>query len=98
VVRVKIFQKNQGVGNPTLKKLGITTLINFKDTRASFITNAMDNNERMSYIQKQVGHTTTRMVVDHYYRHVPAPMMGPNLKTLGILPGFYQSKAAMNCK
>jgi len=34
-------------------------------TRASFITNALDENERMSFIQMQVGHMTTRMIVDH---------------------------------
>jgi integrase len=46
----------------------------------SYITNALDRNERMSFIQKQVGHTTTRMIVDHYYRHVPAPDDGDRLE------------------
>jgi len=46
----------------------------------SYITNALDRNERMSFIQKQVGHTTTRMIVDHYYRHVPAPGDGNRLE------------------
>jgi len=50
---------NRCVINPTLKKLGITSPISIKDTRASFITNALDQNERMSFVQKQVGHTTT---------------------------------------
>lgn len=71
---------NNCVINPTLKKMGITTHISMKDTRASFITNALDENERMSFIQKQVGHTTTRMIVDHYYRHTPAPDDGNNLE------------------
>ena len=53
--------------------------ISIKDTRASFITNALDENERLSYIQKQVGHTTTRMIVDHDYRHTPAPDDGGRL-------------------
>jgi integrase len=48
--------------------------------RTSYITNALDRNERMSFIQKQVGHTTTRMIVDHYYRHVPAPDDGNRLE------------------
>ncbi len=48
--------------------------------RSSYITNALDRNERMSFIQKQVGHTTTRMIVDHYYRHVPAPDDGDRLE------------------
>lgn len=34
-----------------------------EDTRASFIINALVENERMSFIQKQVGHITTRMIV-----------------------------------
>jgi integrase len=59
-------------------------------TRASQIANALDQNERMSLIQKQVGHTTTRMIVDHYYRHVPAPDDGNRLEdawnSTSILP------------
>ena len=58
---------NRLVIRPTLKKAGIDQRISIKDTRASFITNALDENERLSFIQKQVGHTTTRMIVDHYY-------------------------------
>jgi integrase len=34
----------------------------------------------MSFVQKQVGHTTTRMIVDHYYRYVPAPDDGAKLE------------------
>jgi integrase len=59
-------------------------------TSASNITNALDQNERMSFIQKQVGHATTRMIVDHYYRHVPAPDDGSRLEdawnSTSILP------------
>jgi integrase len=81
---------NRCVINPTLKKMGIEAHISIKDTRASFITNAMDNNERMSYVQKQVGHATTRMIVDHYYRYVPAPDDGAKLEnawnSTSILP------------
>ena len=44
----------------------------------------------MSFIQKQAGHTTTRMIVDHYYRYVPASDDGSRLenawKTTSILP------------
>ncbi|MBC2711129.1 MAG: site-specific integrase [Desulfosarcina sp.] len=81
---------NRLVIKPTLESLGISTAISIKDTRASFITNALDQNERMSYVQKQVGHTTTRMIVDHYYRYVPAPDDGAKLenawKSTSILP------------
>jgi len=82
---------NNCVINPILEKLGITTAISIKDTRTSFITNALDQNERLSYIQKQVGHTNTRMIVDHYYRYVPAPDDGTKLEnawnSTRILPG-----------
>jgi integrase len=81
---------NRLVVKPTLTKMGISYNISIKDTRASFITNALDQNERMSYIQKQVGHTTTRMIVDHYYRYVPAPDDGAKLEnawnSTSILP------------
>lgn len=90
---------NRCVINPTLKKLGFTTPISIKDTRASFITNAMDNHERMSYVQKQVGHATTRMLVNHYYKYVPAPDDGAKLEnawnSTRILPeqGMSESEA-----
>jgi integrase len=71
---------NNAVIKRTLKKVGITTPISIKDTRASFITNALDENERMSFILKQVGHATTRMIVDHYYRYTPAPDDGSRLE------------------
>ena len=72
---------NRLVVKKTLAKMGVSNNISMKDTRASFITNALDQNERMSYVQKQVGHTTTRMIVDHYYRYVPAPEDGAKLET-----------------
>jgi integrase len=81
---------NRTVITPALKKMRATTHISARDTRASYITNALDQNERMSFIQKQVGHTTTRMIVDHYYRHVPAPDDGNRLEdawnSTSILP------------
>lgn len=33
-----------------------------------------------SFIQKQVGHATTRMIVDHYYRYTPASDDGSRLE------------------
>ena len=71
---------NQKVFKPTLKKIGIDRSISLKDTRASYITNAMDKNERMSFIQKQVGHTTSDMIVRHYYRYTPAHDDGSRLE------------------
>jgi len=46
----------------------------------SYITNALNENKRMSFVQKQVGHATTRMIMDHYYRHTPAPDDGSRLE------------------
>jgi integrase len=71
---------NNSVLKTTLKKIGLDTQISIKDTRASYITNALDQNERMSFVQSQVGHTTTRMIVDHYYRHIPAPDDGTHME------------------
>jgi hypothetical protein len=34
----------------------------------------------MAFVQRQVGHTTTRMIVDHYYRDTPAPDDGSHLE------------------
>ncbi len=55
---------NIHVFKPTLEKAGLATNRSCKDTRASYITNSLDNNERMGFIQKQVGHSTTKMIVD----------------------------------
>lgn len=71
---------NTAVIKPTLEKLGITAPITIKDTRVSFITNSLDQNERLGFIQKQVGHSSTRMIVDHYYRHIPTTNDGTNLE------------------
>lgn len=81
---------NNTVIKPALTKLKITTPISIKDTRVSFITNSLDKNERMGFIQKQVGHSSTRMIVDHYYRHIPATDDGTHLEnawnSTSILP------------
>lgn len=59
----------------------------------SYITNALDRNERMSFIQKQVGHTTTRMIVDHYFTGMcPHRTMEIGWKKRGILPPFYHPR------
>ncbi|ACN15008.1 predicted bacteriophage P4 integrase [Desulforapulum autotrophicum HRM2] len=79
---------NLHVFRPTLEKAGLSANKSFsaatrrscKDTRSSYITNSLDNNERMGFVQKQVGHTTTKMIVEHYYRHLPAPDDGKGLE------------------
>jgi integrase len=49
-------------------------------SRASFITNSLDVNERLSFIQAHCGFTTPRMIIDHDYRHVPAEDDGARMK------------------
>ncbi len=71
---------NQKVFKPTLKKIGCDKKVSLRDTRASYITNALDKNERMSFIQKQVGHTTSNMIVNHYYRHTAGKEDGAKLE------------------
>jgi integrase len=61
-------------------KIGVDTPISIKDTRASYITNSMDKKKRLDFVQKQVGHTTTRMIVDRYYLDTPAPDDGSHLE------------------
>ena len=71
---------NIHVFKPTLEKAELATDRSCKDTRSSYITNSLDNNERMGFIQKQVGHTTTKMIVEHYYNHLPASDDGKGLE------------------
>ncbi|MFC1839546.1 tyrosine-type recombinase/integrase [Thermodesulfobacteriota bacterium] len=71
---------NNSVIKPTLKKIANDSNISMKDSRASYITNSLDENERMSFVQKQVGHTTPRMIIDHYYRYTSATDDGSRLE------------------
>lgn len=51
----------------------------------------------MSYVRQQVGHTNIRMIVDHYYRYVPAPGDGAKLEnawnSTRILPESGESES-----
>jgi len=71
---------NYRIFKPTLKKAGLSMDRSCKDTRSSYITNSIDNNERIGFVQSQVGHETTKMIIDHYYRHIPAPDDGKGLE------------------
>lgn len=71
---------NEHVINPTLKKIGITQKVSIKDTRASFITNSLDARERLSYVQGQCGFTTPQMIINHYYRNIPAADDGARME------------------
>ncbi len=80
VIYIHCHTLNNVVIKLTLNKISNASNISMKDTRSSYITNLLDKNDRMSFIQKQVGHTTTRMIVDHYYRPTPAPDDGSKLE------------------
>lgn len=71
--------------------MGITTPISIKDTRVYYITNSLDEGERMGFIQKQVGHASLKMIIQNYYRHNPAVDDGRNMEkawnSTSILPG-----------
>ena len=71
---------NAHVFKPTLRKIGLSAKRSCKDTRASFITNSLDAKERMGFVQKQVGHTTTKMIVNHYYNYIPSKDDGQKLE------------------
>ena len=71
---------NAHVFKPTLLKAGLSSDRSCKDTRSSYITDSLDNNERMGFVQQQVGHSTTKMIVEHYYNHIPAPDDGKGLE------------------
>jgi len=71
---------NHRVFKPILKKIGVDKKLSLKDTRASYITNSLDKKERMSFIQKQVGHATPDMIIRHYYRHTHAKEDGSKLE------------------
>jgi len=68
------------VFKPTVIKAGLSSDRSCKDTRSSYITDSLDNNEWMGFVQKPVGHATTKIIVEHYYNHIPAPDDGKGLE------------------
>lgn len=71
---------NNKVIKPALERAGLATNRSVKDTRASYIINSLDNGERISFITRQVGHSTTHMLINHYYKWVPADGDGSKLE------------------
>ena len=53
--------------------------------------------KKVAYVRQQVGHTNIRMIVDHYYRYVPAPGDGAKLEnawnSTRILPESGESES-----
>ena len=75
---------------PTLKKAGLSVNRSCRDTRGTFITNALDANETMGFVQNQVGHSSIKPIVNHYYNRIPRVEDGQKLeetlKTTRVLP------------
>ena len=75
---------------PTLKKAGLSVNRSCRDTRGTFITNALDANETMGFVQNQVGHSSIKPIVNHYYNRIPRDQDGQKLeealKNAQVLP------------
>jgi integrase len=72
-----------------LKKAGLPSHFSLKNTRTSFITNSLDEGERISFIQQNVGHTTPNMIIKDYYGHTASPDDGSKLTK-----AFFEKKVA----
>jgi len=44
-------------------------------------TNSLDYNERLSFIQRQVGRNSTKMIIEHYYNMYRLQTDGKKLKS-----------------
>jgi integrase len=75
---------------PTLKKAGLSENRSCRDTRGTFITNALDARETMGFVQNQVGHSSIKPIVNHYYNRIQRDEDGLKLeealKSTQVLP------------
>ena len=55
---------------PALKRAGIRVRKPYQ-TRHTFATLALSAGEAIGWVAKQMGHTSTKMVIEHYYRFIP---------------------------
>jgi integrase len=71
-------------------KFGLSENRSCRDTRGTFITNALDANETMGFVQNQVGHSSIKPIVNHYYNRIPSDEDGQKLeealKSTRVLP------------
>jgi len=62
---------------PTLIKAGLNTNRSIKDTRGSYTTNNINASEKLSSIQKQIGHAVgSAVTLKQYYGDTPDPEFG----------------------
>lgn len=62
---------------PTLIKAGLNTNRSIKDTRGSYTTNNINASEKLSSIQKQIGHAIgSSVTLKQYYGDTPDPEFG----------------------
>ena len=55
---------------PALKRAGIRER-NPYQTRHTFVTLALSAGEAIGWVSKQMGHSNTKMIIEHYYRFIP---------------------------
>jgi integrase len=81
---------------PTLKKAGLSENRSCRDTRGTFITNAIDVNETMGFVQNQVGHSSIKPIVNHYYNRIQRDVDGQKLeevlKSTRVLPDLEEEE------
>lgn len=67
-----LFQEGmrRRVWDPTLKRAGLRHR-NAYQTRHTFATLMLSQGEEIAWVARMMGHTTTRMIVEHYYKFIP---------------------------
>ena len=81
---------------PTLQKAGLSENRNCRGTRGTFITNALDARETMGFVQNQVGHSSIKPIVNHYYNRIPRAEDGQKfeevLNSTQVLPDLEEKE------
>ena len=67
--RPMLVEQNR-VWYPALKRVGIRER-NPYQTRHTFATLALSAGEAIGWVAKQMGHTSTAMIIRHYYKFIP---------------------------
>jgi integrase len=58
------------VWNPALKRAGVRSRTPYQ-TRHTFATLALSAGEAIGWVSRQMGHSYTKMIIEHYYRFIP---------------------------
>ena len=67
-----LFQEGmrRRVWTPTVERAGLRHR-NAYQTRHTFATLMLSQGEEIAWVARMMGHTTTRMIVEHYYKFIP---------------------------